>query len=33
VALVDALPAEDAGDPTLFDRRWPMAQLRRIVGR
>ncbi len=33
VALIGALRTEDAGDPTLFDRRWPIAQLRGVLGR
>jgi len=30
VTLIEHLRAEDPGDPTLFDRRWPVAQLRGI---
>jgi len=30
VRLIERLRAEDAGDPTLFDRRWPVAHLRAI---
>ncbi len=33
VALIEQLRAEDAGDPTLFDRRWPVPHLRAILGR
>ena len=33
VRLIDGLRAQDPGDPTLFDRRWPVAQLRDILGR
>lgn len=32
VRLIEALRAEDAGDPTLFDRRWPVRHLRDLVG-
>lgn len=32
VRLIEALRAEDAGDPTLFDRRWPAAHLRALAG-
>ncbi|TQS44776.1 hypothetical protein [Cryptosporangium phraense] len=32
VRLIEALRAEDAGDPTLFDRRWTVANLRSLVG-
>lgn len=31
VRLIEALRAEDAGDPTLFDRRWPVRHLRDIL--
>jgi hypothetical protein len=30
VTLIEALRAEDAGDPTLFDRRWPVAHLQAL---
>ena len=33
VTLIERLRAEDAGDPTLFDRRWPVQHLRDILGR
>jgi hypothetical protein len=33
VTLIEQLRAEDPGDPTLFDRRWPVSHLRDIVGR
>jgi hypothetical protein len=33
VTLIEGLRAEDAGDPTLFDRRWPVSHLRDILGR
>jgi hypothetical protein len=33
VALIEQLRAEDTGDPTLFDRRWPVQHLRDILGR
>ena len=33
VTLIEALRAEDAGDATLFDRRWPVPHLRAILGR
>jgi len=33
VRLIERLRAEDAGDPTLFDRRWPVAHLRDILRR
>jgi hypothetical protein len=33
VALIEALRAEDRGDPTLFDRRWPVQHLRDILHR
>jgi hypothetical protein len=33
VALIKRLRAEDRGDPTLFDRRWPVQHLRAILGR
>ena len=29
--LIEGLRAQDAGDDTLFDRRWPAAQLRAIL--
>jgi len=32
VALIERLRAEDAGDPTLFDRRWSVQHLRDIRG-
>ncbi len=32
VRLITALRAEDPGDPTLFDRRWPVAHLRELLG-
>jgi hypothetical protein len=32
VTLIERLRAEDAGDPTLFDRRWPVQHLRDIRG-
>jgi hypothetical protein len=32
VRLIEQLRAEDAGDPTLFDRRWSVEHLRAIVG-
>jgi len=31
VRLIERLRAEDAGDPTLFDRRWPVRHLRDIL--
>ena len=31
VTLIEQLRAEDPGDPTLFDRRWPVSHLRDIV--
>jgi hypothetical protein len=31
VRLIEALRAEDPGDPTLFDRRWPVRHLRDLV--
>jgi hypothetical protein len=31
VTLIDHLRAEDDGDPTLFDRRWPVQHLRDIL--
>jgi hypothetical protein len=31
VRLIDALRAEDAGDATLFDRRWTAAHLRALL--
>ncbi|SDG78624.1 hypothetical protein [Pseudonocardia oroxyli] len=31
VRLVEGLRAEDPGDPTLFDRRWPVARLRELA--
>jgi hypothetical protein len=31
VRLIEALRAEDAGDPTLFDRRWPVPHLRDLA--
>ena len=33
VTLIEHLRAEDAGDPTLFDRRWTVRHLRDILGR
>jgi hypothetical protein len=33
VRLIEHLRAEDTGDPTLFDRRWPVQHLRDIVNR
>ncbi|HEY7014647.1 MAG TPA: hypothetical protein VH480_17940 [Streptosporangiaceae bacterium] len=33
VTLIEGLRAEDAGDPTLFDRRWPVSHLRDILSR
>jgi len=33
VALIEHLRAEDAGDPTLFGRRWPVQHLRDILHR
>ena len=33
VTLIGALRAEDPGDPTLFDRRWPVQHLRDILRR
>jgi hypothetical protein len=33
VTLIEHLRAEDQGDPTLFDRRWPVPHLRDILGR
>jgi hypothetical protein len=31
IELIERLRAEDAGDPTLFDRRWPVAHLRELL--
>jgi len=31
VTLIEHLRAEDSGDPTLFDRRWPVQHLRNIL--
>jgi hypothetical protein len=31
VRLIEGLRAEDAGDPTLFDRRWPVQHLRDML--
>ena len=31
VTLIERLRAEDPGDPTLFDRRWPVRQLRDLL--
>ena len=31
VTLIGQLRAEDPGDPTLFDRRWPVSHLRGIL--
>jgi hypothetical protein len=33
VTLIEHLRAEDAGDPTLFGRRWPVQHLRDILHR
>jgi hypothetical protein len=33
VTLIEHLRAEDAGDATLFDRRWTVRHLRDILGR
>jgi hypothetical protein len=33
VTVIEQLRAEDPGDPTLFDRRWPVQHLRDILGR
>jgi len=33
VTLIEQLRAEDPGDPTLFDRRWPVQHLRDILRR
>ncbi|HEY2286475.1 MAG TPA: hypothetical protein VGH88_12105, partial [Streptosporangiaceae bacterium] len=33
VTLINGLRAEDHGDPTLFDRRWPVQHLRDILRR
>jgi hypothetical protein len=33
VTLIEHLRAEDSGDPTLFDRRWPVQHLRDILCR
>ena len=33
VTLINHLRAEDSGDPTLFDRRWPVQHLRDILRR
>lgn len=33
IALIEALRERDAGDPTLFDRRWPVSELRDIIAR
>ena len=33
VTLIEHLRAEDHGDPTLFDRRWPVQHLRDILRR
>jgi hypothetical protein len=33
VTLIEQLRAEDGGDPTLFDRGWPVQHLRGILGR
>jgi hypothetical protein len=33
VTLIERLRAEDAGDPTLFDRRWTVQHLREILHR
>jgi hypothetical protein len=31
VRLIEQLRVEDRDDPTLFDRRWPVAHLREIL--
>ncbi len=31
VTLIEHLRAEDSGDPTLFDRRWPVQHLRDVL--
>jgi hypothetical protein len=31
--LINRLRAEDEGDPTLFDRRWPVEHLHDILRR
>jgi hypothetical protein len=31
IRLIEALRAEDADDPTLFDRRWPISHLRTLA--
>jgi hypothetical protein len=33
VTLIEHLRAEDAGDATLFDRRWTVRHFRDILGR
>ena len=33
VTVIEHLRAEDPGDPTLFDRRWPVQHLRDILRR
>ena len=33
VTLIEQLRVEDSGDPTLFDRRWPVQHLRDILRR
>jgi hypothetical protein len=33
MTLIKHLRAEDAGDPTLFDRRWPVQHLYGILRR
>jgi hypothetical protein len=33
VTLIERLRAEDYGDPTLFDRRWPVRHLHDILRR
>lgn len=33
VRLIEGLRAEDPGDPTLFDRRWPVSHLRELLAR
>ncbi|MBV9204789.1 MAG: hypothetical protein JO037_05160, partial [Actinobacteria bacterium] len=33
VTLIEHLRAEDPGDPTLFDRRWPVQHLRDLLRR
>jgi hypothetical protein len=33
VTLIEHLRTEDPGDPTLFDRRWPVQHLRNTLRR